>query len=81
MLELPTVNEAVGLKDHELIAYFVVFGVLAPAGTLANIVARLNQAINVAAGAKGPQVKFAATGLAIDPGTPEHLQRRNKADT
>lgn len=54
MLELPTVNEALGLKDYELIAYFAVFEVLAPAGTLANIVARLNQAINVAAGAKGP---------------------------
>jgi tripartite-type tricarboxylate transporter receptor subunit TctC len=28
--ELPTVNEALGLKDYELIAYFAVF---APAGT------------------------------------------------
>lgn len=28
--ELPTVNEALGLKDYELIAYFVLF---APAGT------------------------------------------------
>ncbi|MDO9291928.1 MAG: tripartite tricarboxylate transporter substrate-binding protein, partial [Hydrogenophaga sp.] len=34
--ELPTVNEALGLKDYELIAYFAVF---APAGTPPDIVA------------------------------------------
>ncbi|MEY2618778.1 MAG: putative extracytoplasmic binding receptor, partial [Pseudomonadota bacterium] len=44
--ELPTVNEALGLKDYELIAYFAMF---APAGTPPDIVAKLNQAINAAA--------------------------------
>jgi hypothetical protein len=43
--------------------------------------ARLNQAINVAASAKVPQEKFAATGLAIDPGTPAQLERCNEAET
>ena len=76
--DLPTVNEALGLKDYELIAYFAVF---APAGTPPDIVAKLNAAINAAANAKDLQDKFAATGFAIDPGTPEQLAQRNKAET
>ncbi|MEN9630856.1 MAG: hypothetical protein RJA10_4084 [Pseudomonadota bacterium] len=76
--ELPTVNEALGLKDYELIAYFAVF---APAGTPPDVVARLNQAINAAANSKDLQEKFAANGFAIDPGTPEALAQRNKAET
>ena len=76
--ELPTVNEALGLKDYELIAYFAVF---APAGTAPEIVAKLNQAINAAANAKDLQEKFAATGFTIDPGTPDALAQRNKVET
>jgi len=76
--ELPTVNEALGLKDYELIAYFAVF---APAGTPPDVIAKLNQAINAAASAKDLQEKFAATGFAIDPGTPEALAQRNKTET
>jgi tripartite-type tricarboxylate transporter receptor subunit TctC len=76
--ELPTVNEALGLKDYELIAYFAVF---APAGTPPEIVARLNQAVNAAANSKDLQDKFEAMGFAIDPGTPEQLAVRNKAET
>jgi len=76
--DLPTVNEALGLKDYELIAYFAVF---APAGTPPDIVARLNAAINEAASAKDLQDKFAANGFAIDPGTPEQLAKRNAAET
>src|SRR5574343_1922449 len=44
--ELPTVNEALGLKDYELIAYFAMF---APAGTPADVIAKLNKALNQAA--------------------------------
>ena len=76
--DLPTVNEALGLKDYELIAYFAVF---APAGTPPDVVARLNAAINAAAAAKDLQEKFLAIGFAIDPGTPEALARRNQAET
>jgi tripartite-type tricarboxylate transporter receptor subunit TctC len=76
--ELPTVNEALGLKDYELIAYFAVF---APAGTPPDVIAKLNQAINAAANSKDLQEKFAATGFAIDPGTPEALGARNKSET
>ncbi len=75
--ELPTVNEALGIKDYELIAYFAVF---APAGTPADVVARLNAAINAAANSKDLQEKFVANGFAIDPGTPDDLARRNKAE-
>lgn len=76
--DLPTVNEALGLKDYELIAYFAVF---APAGTPAEAVNRLNKAINNAANAKEVQEKLSSFGLVIDPGTPDDLARRNLAET
>ncbi|MBK6865319.1 MAG: tripartite tricarboxylate transporter substrate binding protein [Ideonella sp.] len=76
--ELPTVNEALGLTDYELIAYFAVF---APAGTPPEVVAKLNQAINAAAGSKDIQDKFAPNGFAVEPGTPEALAQRNKVET
>jgi tripartite-type tricarboxylate transporter receptor subunit TctC len=76
--DLPTVNEALGLEGYELIAYFAVF---APAGTPAEAIARLNQAINAAANAKDLQDKFEAIGFSIDPGTPDALARRNRAET
>jgi tripartite-type tricarboxylate transporter receptor subunit TctC len=76
--ELPTVNEALGLKDYELIAYFAMF---APAGTPADIVAKFNQAINAAANSKELQDKFAPIGFAVEPGTPEALARRTQLET
>jgi len=76
--ELPTVNEALGLKDYELIAYFAVF---APAGTPADVIAKLNQAVNAAASSKDVQDKFSANGFAVEPGTPDDLARRNRAET
>ena len=76
--ELPTVNEALGLKDYELIAYFAVF---APAGTPADAVAKLNRAVNAAASSKDIQEKFAALGFAVEPGTPEALHQRNMRET
>lgn len=76
--ELPTVNEALGLKDYELIAYFAVF---APAGTPADVVAKLNAAVNAAANSKELQDKFANIGFAVEPGTPQALGERTKAET
>jgi tripartite-type tricarboxylate transporter receptor subunit TctC len=76
--ELPTVNEALGVKDYELIAYFAVF---APAGTPPDVITKLNQAINAAAASKDIQEKFAPNGLAVEPGTPEALTQRNRAET
>ncbi len=76
--ELPTVNEALGLKDYELIAYFAMF---APAGTPPDVVAKLNQAINAAANSKDLQEKFAPIGFAVEPGTPEALAQRSVKET
>ena len=76
--ELPTVNEALGLKDYELIAYFAMF---APAGTPPDIIAKLNQAINLAANSKDIQEKFAGIGFAVEPGTPDALAQRTKIET
>nr|MDP2190969.1 tripartite tricarboxylate transporter substrate binding protein [Rhodoferax sp.] len=76
--ELPSVNEALGLKDYELIAYFAMF---APAGTPAEIIGKLNQAINAAAQSKEIQDKFASIGFAVDPGTPEALAQRSRLET
>jgi len=76
--ELPTVNEALGLKDYELIAYFAMF---APAGTPPEVVARLNQAINAAANSKELQDKFAPIGFVVEPGTPEALAQRTVRET
>jgi tripartite-type tricarboxylate transporter receptor subunit TctC len=76
--ELPTVNEALGLKDYELIAYFAMF---APAGTPPEIVAKLNHAANVAAQSKEIQEKFAPIGFMVEPGTPEALAQRSKLET
>ena len=76
--ELPTVNEALGIKDYELIAYFAMF---APAGTPPDVVAKLNQAINAAAQSKDIQEKFASIGFATEPGTPEALAARSKQET
>lgn len=76
--ELPTVNEALGLKDYELIAYFAMF---APAGTPPDVIAQLNRAINAAANSKELQEKFAPIGFVVEPGTPEALARRTQAET
>ncbi len=75
--ELPTVNEALGVKDYELIAYFAMF---APAGTPADVIAKLNKALNAAATDKDIVEKFSAIGFETAPGTPEALAQRNKAE-
>lgn len=76
--DLPTVNEALGLKDYELIAYFAAY---VPAGTSPEIIAKLNQAFNAAASSKDIQEKFSANGFAVEPGTPESLAQRGKVET
>lgn len=76
--ELPTVNEALGLKDYELIAYFAIF---APAGTPQEIIQKLNAAINTAAADKGILERFAALGFETAPASPEALAQRSKAET
>jgi tripartite-type tricarboxylate transporter receptor subunit TctC len=75
--ELPTVNEALGLKDYELIAFFAAY---APAGTPPDIIAKLNQALNAAASNKEILEKFAALGFETEPSTPAALGTRTATE-
>jgi len=76
--DLPTVNEALGMKDYELIAYFAAF---APAGTSTEVVTRLNAAFNAGAAAKDVQERFANIGFITDPGSPAALAERTRVET
>ncbi len=76
--DIPTVNEALGIKDYELIAYFAMY---VPAGTPADVIAKLNKAANAAANSKEVQEKFAGIGFAVEPGTPEDLAKRGVTET
>jgi tripartite-type tricarboxylate transporter receptor subunit TctC len=76
--ELPTVNEALGLKDYELIAYFAIF---APAGTPADIIQKLNRAANAAATDKELVDKFSSIGFETAPASPEALAQRSRTET
>lgn len=76
--DIPTVNEALGTKDYELIAYFAMY---VPAGTPADVIAKLNKAANAAANSKEVQDKFAGIGFAVEPGTPEDLAKRGVTET
>jgi tripartite-type tricarboxylate transporter receptor subunit TctC len=76
--ELPTVNEALGIKGYELIAFFAVFG---PAGMPKDAVLKLNTAINEAAKSKDVIERFSAMGFETQPGTPEALAQKIKLET
>jgi len=74
--DLPTMIEA-GVPNYEASLWIAM---VAPAGTPANIVTRLNHEVNEAL--KLPQVKsaMAAQALDIDPGPPEALAARIRGD-
>ena len=76
--ELPTVNEALNLKDYELIAYFAIF---APAGTPNEIIQKLNRVANAAAADKELLEKFSSLGFETAPATPEALAQRSRVET
>ncbi len=76
--ELPTVNEALGIKGYELIAFFAAFG---PAGMPKDAVIKLNKAINEAAKSKDLVERFSAMGFESQPGTPEALGQKIKLET
>ena len=76
--ELPTVNEALGIKNYELIAFFAAFG---PAGVPKDIVLKLNKAINESAKSKDLVERFASMGFETQPGTPEMLDKKIKLET
>ena len=76
--ELPTVNEALGIKGYELIAFFAVFG---PADMPKDAILKLNKAINDAAKSKDVIERFSAMGFETQPGTPEALGQKIKLET
>ena len=76
--DIPSVNEALGIKDYELIAYFAMY---VPAGTPHDVIAKLNKAANAAANSKEVQDKFAGIGFVVEPGAPEDLAKRGVAET
>ena len=76
--ELPTVNEALNLKDYELIAYFAIF---APAGTPTEIIQKLNRVANTAAADKDLLEKFSSLGFETAPAPPEALAQRSRVET
>jgi tripartite-type tricarboxylate transporter receptor subunit TctC len=76
--ELPTVNEALGIKGYELIAFFAAFG---PAGMPKETVLKLNKAINDAAKSKELVERFSTLGFETQPGTPEALDKKIKLET
>lgn len=76
--ELPTVNEALGIKGYELIAFFAAFG---PADMPKGAILKLNKAINEAAKSKDVIERFSAMGFETQPGTPEALAQKIKLET
>ncbi|MGL4243034.1 MAG: Bug family tripartite tricarboxylate transporter substrate binding protein, partial [Beijerinckiaceae bacterium] len=77
--DLPTVEEAGDLKGYELIAFF---GVFAPAGTPAPVIARLNDAVVKAAAA--PEVRErlgGGLGITVEASTPAELAAKVKAES
>ena len=75
--DVPTVAEA-GLPGYDSTGWF---GVVAPAGTPAPIVARLNAEINAAL--NDEQIKAAMRNLGVEPapGTPEAFDAYIRAET
>jgi tripartite-type tricarboxylate transporter receptor subunit TctC len=68
--DVPTMNEA-GLPGYETSTWG---GVLAPARTPKDVVAKLNVEINKALAAPDVQAKLATTGIEVAGGTPQEFQ-------
>jgi tripartite-type tricarboxylate transporter receptor subunit TctC len=77
--ELPTVEEAAGLKGYELIAWF---GGFAPAGTPAPVIARLNDAFGKASAAPETLERLGkGLGIAVASSTPTELAAQVKVES
>jgi tripartite-type tricarboxylate transporter receptor subunit TctC len=77
--DLPTVEEAAGLKGYELIAWF---GAFAPSATPAPVIARLNDAVVKAAAS--PEVRErlgAGLGITVASSTPAELAANVKTES
>lgn len=74
---VPTLAEA-GIKGAEVETWF---GLTAPILTPREVVRRLNEEVVKALAAPDLQQRFAELSLTVDPGSPEELDARIKADT
>jgi tripartite-type tricarboxylate transporter receptor subunit TctC len=74
--EVPTMAEA-GLPGFEILSWF---GLLAPAGTPAPIVARLNAETVKVLGREDVQTALANQGLEVKPGTPGEFAAHIKSE-
>ena len=45
------------------------------------MVAKINAAVNAAANSKDVQDRFVPIGFSVEPGTPQALEQRNRAET
>lgn len=66
--DLPTVNEALGLKNFEADQWY---GVVAPAGTPRDVVMKLNTQINALLGSDAMKTRLSSEGAIATPTTPE----------
>jgi tripartite-type tricarboxylate transporter receptor subunit TctC len=74
--DIPTMQEA-GVPGFEIMSWF---GLLAPAGTPAPIVARLNADVNKALARDDVRNTLGAQGLDVAPGTPEQFAAHIKSE-
>jgi len=75
--EVPTVAEAIGLADYDLVSWQ---GLLAPAGTDPAVVARMNQEVNRALADPSLSARMSAQGLEPAGGPPEAMAALLRAD-
>jgi len=78
LIDLPTVEEAGGLKGYELIAWFAAYG---PRGTPQAVIDRLNTALNQATNSKDVKDRLIAFGVETSPHTPTQLAERTRVET
>jgi tripartite-type tricarboxylate transporter receptor subunit TctC len=77
--DVPTVREAAGLPDYEVIAWFCLF---APAGTPADRIAKLNRAVVAAVNSAEMRERLGAgLGLTLRSSTPEEAAAFVRAET
>jgi tripartite-type tricarboxylate transporter receptor subunit TctC len=77
--EVPTVREAAGLPEYEVVAWFALF---APAGTPADRIALLNRAVVAAVATEEVRARLAGTlGMNIRAASPEQTASFVRAET
>ncbi len=70
--DVPTVNEALGMNDFEADQWY---GVVAPTGTPAEIISKLNEGINAALNSAELKRRLSAEGAVANPTTPAAFGR------